>query len=100
LQDVKVWNVIEELINTTIQPLPSNPFKIDYTKLLSLPTTEKTLNTISLVNFLRKVAVKQTSYKTEGKEHPLKKYLIEKSIGGYSKAVIFTHSLFEWTRYK
>lgn len=63
---VKVWDIIEELLNTAIQP-PTNPFKIDFTKLMSLPIMERTLNTIGLVNLLRKIAVKQTPYKTLGK---------------------------------
>jgi len=55
MENTNLWEIIEELINCTLQLTPKNPFKIDFTKIESMPIFERAMNSIALVNFLRKI---------------------------------------------
>lgn len=65
-EDVHVWDVIEEIINSTIQPPPKNPFKVDFNKLQNMRLLERTLAAVALINFLRKVYIRHPPYADEG----------------------------------
>jgi hypothetical protein len=62
-----VWDIIEELILSTVQPPPKNPFKVDTHKLMSLPQLEGTLAAGALANFLRRLYKQGARYSEEGK---------------------------------
>jgi len=59
---VKVWDVVEELVNSSMVPPPTNPFKIDFNKLEALPLVQKSLVAGSLVLFLKKIFMKDPPY--------------------------------------
>jgi len=64
-ENIYLWNIVEELIQNTLQPPPKNPFKVDIHKIESMPLVDRTLNAMALTNFLRKVYAQNVPYKEE-----------------------------------
>lgn len=64
--DIKVWDVIEELVNATAEVQPKNPFKIDFSKVEAMPTLECALNSGALAAFLKKIYLKNMPYSDYG----------------------------------
>ncbi|XP_064615084.1 uncharacterized protein LOC135479220 [Liolophura sinensis] len=53
--DVKIWDVISELIKLCTYPVPRNPFEVDVEYIDCLPLKERVLVTGSLANSLQKI---------------------------------------------
>ncbi|XP_065887840.1 uncharacterized protein [Dysidea avara] len=54
-EDVKVWDIVAELVRVCTIPAPPNPFAIDFDYYESLPVPEKLLSSGAMVNFLRRL---------------------------------------------
>ena len=66
--DVKVWDIVAELVRVCTIPAPPNPFAIDFDYYESLPVPEKLLSSGAMVNFLRRLLQgEQHSYTKRGK---------------------------------
>jgi len=69
LIDVKVWDIVAELVRVCTIPAPPNPFAIDFDYYESLPVPEKLLSSGAMVNFLRRILQgEQHSYTKRGKK--------------------------------
>jgi hypothetical protein len=53
--DVKVWDIIAELVKLCTYPPPNNPFAVDFEYFDNLPIEERLLATAAMVNFLQKM---------------------------------------------
>lgn len=54
-QDVRLWQIIHELLRVVIKPPKKNLFQIDFNYIMSLPAMEQSLSCASLISFLRGV---------------------------------------------
>eukprot|EP01116_Phalansterium_solitarium_P002368 TRINITY_DN12339_c0_g1_i1.p1 TRINITY_DN12339_c0_g1~~TRINITY_DN12339_c0_g1_i1.p1 ORF type:complete len:261 (-),score=76.05 TRINITY_DN12339_c0_g1_i1:391-1173(-) len=62
---VRAWDIIEEIVTATVLPPPKNPFKIDFAKLEQMDELERSLTAASLVNFLKRIHIRQSAYEEE-----------------------------------
>lgn len=53
--DVKVWDIVAELVHVCTDPCPPNPFEVDLDYFAALPITERYLASGAMVDFLRKL---------------------------------------------
>ena len=53
--DIRVWDVIAELVAICTIPAPKDPFAVDFSYFDTLPLAESVLATGAMVNFLQKV---------------------------------------------
>ncbi|XP_064639256.1 uncharacterized protein LOC135494878 [Lineus longissimus] len=54
-KEVKIWEILAELVRVNTRPHPSNPFAIDWDYLETLSLQERILLSASLINFLQRV---------------------------------------------
>jgi hypothetical protein len=65
--DVKVWEIIEEVLRKTWTTDKSNPFAVDHDYLNNLPVQRSVILSFALINFLRKVISRNPVYTDESK---------------------------------
>lgn len=65
--DVKVWEIIEEVLRKTWTTDKSNPFSVDHDYLNNLPVQRSVILSFALINFLRKVISRNPVYTDESK---------------------------------
>ena len=53
--DIKIWDIVAELIGNALQPPPANPFAIDHAFFDSLSVEESLITAGSLLSFLWKI---------------------------------------------
>ena len=53
--DVKVWDIVAELVHICTEPCPPNPFDVDLDYFAALPTAERFLASGAMVGFLRQL---------------------------------------------
>ena len=53
--DVKVWDVLTELVEVCTAPCPTNPFDVDLDYFHSLPLPERALASAAVISFLQKI---------------------------------------------
>ncbi|CAG8461139.1 36785_t:CDS:2 [Racocetra persica] len=61
-QDIKLWEIIAEVITLSLSPPPENPFEINHSYYDTLPLEECAVSTGAMVDFLQKVYLKDTFY--------------------------------------
>jgi hypothetical protein len=69
--DVKIWEILVELVRVNTHPHPSNPFAIDWDYLETVSLQERILLSAALINFLQRIIQHQPgdrSYSARGKE--------------------------------
>ncbi|XP_065840493.1 uncharacterized protein [Oscarella lobularis] len=54
-EDIKIWDIVAELVSICTMPAPKNPFAVDIEYFQSLPLAESVLATGAMANFLRTV---------------------------------------------
>ncbi|KAF9200886.1 hypothetical protein BGZ49_008871, partial [Haplosporangium sp. Z 27] len=57
-----VWDIMAEIITLTLSPSPINPFRINHAYFEALPLEECIIATGAMVDFLRRVYMKNTPY--------------------------------------
>ncbi|RIB01785.1 hypothetical protein C2G38_951962 [Gigaspora rosea] len=62
MQDVKLWDIIAEVITLSLSPPPENPFEINHSYYDTLPLEECAVSTGAMVDFLQKVYLKDTNH--------------------------------------
>ncbi|KAF9370634.1 hypothetical protein BGX21_005464, partial [Mortierella sp. AD011] len=60
--DVRLWDIMAEIITLTLSPSPVNPFRINHTYFEALPLEECVIATGAMVDFLQRVYMKDTPY--------------------------------------
>lgn len=60
--DVRVWEIIAEILNTAVSPPPLNPFQVDHSFFDNLPLEESVVCTAAMLDFLQKVYIKDGAY--------------------------------------
>lgn len=60
--DIKVWEIMAEVLALALSPAPENPFAIDHTYYDGLTLEESILTTGAMLEFLRKVFLKNPPY--------------------------------------
>jgi hypothetical protein len=65
-RDVKISEIIEEVLKKTWSVEKSNPFAIDHEALNTLPIQRSMILSVALVNFLKKVLSRNPAYANEG----------------------------------
>eukprot|EP00002_Diphylleia_rotans_P018277 TRINITY_DN3543_c0_g1_i2.p1 TRINITY_DN3543_c0_g1~~TRINITY_DN3543_c0_g1_i2.p1 ORF type:complete len:230 (-),score=54.58 TRINITY_DN3543_c0_g1_i2:94-783(-) len=73
---LKVWDIVLELVSKVVHPTPENPFEVDYDYFEQLEPFERALNSAGMVNFLRKILLS---------EHP-KSHLVFPDVQGMLNA--------------
>jgi len=63
--DIKVWDIIGEIVLAIAHPPSGNPFKIDFGKLESMPLLDRTLAAGALAFFFRRMNMKNYPYSEE-----------------------------------
>ena len=53
--DVKIWDIIAELVRVCTVPAPPNPFAVDFDYFEMLPLPEKLLMSGAVVNFFQRL---------------------------------------------
>ena len=53
--DVKIWDIIAELVRVCTVPAPPNPFAVDFDYFEMLPLPEKLLQSGAMVNFFQRL---------------------------------------------
>lgn len=61
-KDIRLWNIIAEVITLCLEPAPENPFEIIHSYYNSLPLEEMAVSTGAMINFLQKVYLMDTTY--------------------------------------
>ena len=65
--DVRLWDIIAEIITLTLSPSPVNPFRINLSYYETLPLEECVIATGAMLDFLQRVYMKDTPYTEAGK---------------------------------
>ncbi|KAG0294450.1 hypothetical protein BGZ98_001773, partial [Dissophora globulifera] len=60
--DIRLWDIMAEIINLTLAPAPANPFRINLAYFETLPLEECVVSTGAMMDFLQRVYMKDTSY--------------------------------------
>jgi hypothetical protein len=60
--DIKLVDVIAEIIQKTIQPPPENPFELDHSYFEQQPVEENMLLTGAMIDFLQKLCLRRYPY--------------------------------------
>ncbi|GJJ73857.1 hypothetical protein EMPS_06215 [Entomortierella parvispora] len=60
--DIRLWDIMAEIITLTLSPSPINPFRINHAYFDSLPLEECVVATGAMMDFLRRVYMKDTTY--------------------------------------
>ncbi|KAF9583184.1 hypothetical protein BGW38_010070, partial [Lunasporangiospora selenospora] len=60
--DVRLWDIIAEIITFSLSPSPVNPFRINHAYFAGLPLEECVVATGAMMGFLQKVYMKDTPY--------------------------------------
>ncbi|CAI2191002.1 189_t:CDS:2 [Funneliformis geosporum] len=61
-KDIKLWDIIAEVITLCLDKAPENPFEIDHSYYDTLPLEEMAVSTGAMVEFLQKVYLNDTPY--------------------------------------
>jgi len=61
-KDIKIWDIISEIVRINVQPQPRNPFAIDHSYFDKLPQEECIIATGAMADFLQKVLRKDHSF--------------------------------------
>ncbi|CAG8511055.1 15070_t:CDS:2 [Funneliformis mosseae] len=61
-RDIKLWDIIAEVITLCLDKAPENPFEIDHSYYDTLPIEEMAVSTGAMVDFLQKVYLNDTPY--------------------------------------
>ncbi|KAL1916299.1 uncharacterized protein VTP21DRAFT_5916 [Calcarisporiella thermophila] len=61
-KDIKLWDIVAELLKLTLSPPPINPFTVDHTFFDNLPLEEAVVATGSMINFLSTLYLQQYSF--------------------------------------
>ncbi|GBB88425.1 hypothetical protein RclHR1_00150021 [Rhizophagus clarus] len=61
-KDIRLWNIIAEVITLCLEISPENPFEIDRSYYDTLPLEEAAVSTGAMVDFLQKVYLLDTPY--------------------------------------
>ncbi|RIA87917.1 hypothetical protein C1645_776268 [Glomus cerebriforme] len=61
-RDIRLWNIIAEVITLCLDPAPENPFEINHSYYDALPLEEMAVSTGAMVDFLQKVYLMDTSF--------------------------------------
>ena len=65
--DIKIWDIIGEIVRINVQPQPRNPFAVDHSYFDTLSHEECIIATGAMVEFLQRVLKKEHSYNSLGK---------------------------------
>ncbi|KAG0221601.1 hypothetical protein BGX31_009715, partial [Mortierella sp. GBA43] len=60
--DVRLWDIMAEIITLTLSPAPINPFRINHAYFETLPLEECVVATGAMMDFLQRVYMKDTPY--------------------------------------
>ncbi|KAH7051973.1 hypothetical protein BKA57DRAFT_458452 [Linnemannia elongata] len=60
--DVRLWDIMAEIITLTLSPSPVNPFRINLSYYETLPLEECVIATGAMLDFLQRVYMKDTPY--------------------------------------
>ncbi|KAG0051731.1 hypothetical protein BGZ83_003349 [Gryganskiella cystojenkinii] len=60
--DIRLWDIMAEIITLTLSPSPINPFRINHAYFDTLPLEECVVATGAMMDFLRRVYMKDTPY--------------------------------------
>ncbi|KAG0262878.1 hypothetical protein BG011_009586 [Mortierella polycephala] len=60
--DIRLWDIMAEIIALTLTPSPINPFRINHSYFEALPLEECVVATGAMLDFLQKVYMKDTPY--------------------------------------
>ncbi|KAF9353279.1 hypothetical protein BGX34_011656 [Mortierella sp. NVP85] len=60
--DVRLWDIMAEIITLTLSPSPINPFRINHAYFETLPLEECVVATGAMMDFLQRVYMKDTPY--------------------------------------
>ncbi|KAG0036110.1 hypothetical protein BGZ82_004693 [Podila clonocystis] len=60
--DVRLWDIMAEIITLTLSPSPVNPFRINHVYFDTLPLEECVIATGAMMDFLQRVYMKDTPY--------------------------------------
>ena len=63
LTDIKIWDVLAELVKLCTYPAPLNPFAIDFNYFENLQPKERLLATGAMVSLLRKMVISRNEDK-------------------------------------
>eukprot|EP00795_Rhopilema_esculentum_P016944 gene16944-8434_t len=61
-KDIKIWDIISEIVRVNVQPQPRNPFAIDHSYFDTLPPEECILASGAMIHILQKILEKERSY--------------------------------------
>jgi hypothetical protein len=64
--DVRLWDIMAEIITLTLSPSPINPFRINHAYFETLPLEECVVATGAMMDFLQRVYMKDTPYTDAG----------------------------------
>lgn len=65
--DVRLWDIMAEIITLTLSPSPINPFRINLAYFDTLPLEECVIATGAMMDFLQRVYMKDTPYTESGR---------------------------------
>ncbi|KAG0205495.1 hypothetical protein BGX28_002931 [Mortierella sp. GBA30] len=60
--DIRLWDIMAEIITLTLSPSPINPFRINHSYFDTLPLEECVVATGAMLDFLQRVYMKDTPY--------------------------------------
>ncbi|KAI1319540.1 hypothetical protein EDD11_003810, partial [Mortierella claussenii] len=60
--DIRLWDIMAEIITLTLSPSPINPFRINHAYFEALPLEECVVATGAMMDFLQRVYMKDTPY--------------------------------------
>jgi hypothetical protein len=64
--DVKLWDILAEVVTLSLQPPPSNPFAINHAYFDGLPLEESIVLVGAMIDFLQKVYLKNYPFEAQG----------------------------------
>lgn len=64
--DIRLSDILEEIVNLAMVPPPKNPFEINHSHFDSLPVSMSVVLTGALLDFLQKIYVRSPEYAAEG----------------------------------
>ncbi|KAF9385755.1 hypothetical protein CPC16_007863 [Podila verticillata] len=60
--DIRLWDIMAEIVTLTLSPSPVNPFRINHAYYDTLPLEECVIATGAMMDFLQRVYMKDTPY--------------------------------------